>query len=109
MATDLTLERIQEMKEKIFQAFNHLTTPPNYELTPEDRADPRRLADFHRAKELMLSRQIETTADRLIGLSNSFASLVLAETALTTGQVAVVPKPNGSTPSGGLEPRGRER
>lgn len=108
MATDL--ERIQEMKEKLLIAFDHITQPPDIELPhPEISADPQRLAGFHRAKELMLKRHIETTADSIIGLSNSFASLVLAETALTTRQVPVIPKPGYRTPSGGREPPGRDR
>jgi hypothetical protein len=109
MATDLTLERIQYMKEKLFLAFNHLATPPTREPTERDIADPVRMADFRRGEELIRRGHIERSADRLVGLSNSFASLVLAEAALTTGQVAIIPQPNGPKPSGGREPRELER
>jgi hypothetical protein len=108
MATDL--ERIQEMKDKLLIAFDHITQPPHIELPhAEISDDPRRLAEFHRAKELMLKRHIEATADSIIGLSNSFASLVLAETALITRQVPILPKPGYRPPSGGRDPQGRDR
>lgn len=108
MATDL--ERIQEMKEKLLIAFDHITQTPDIELPhPEISADPRRLTDFNRGKELMLKRHIETTANSIIGLSNSFASLVLAEAALTARQVPILPKPGHRPPSDGHEPPGRDR
>lgn len=110
MATELTLERIQEMKEKLFQAFNALGTPVELEPTSLQRDDPAKAELFRRAQGESLRRSLSSNADRLSGLSQSFASLVLAEVALTSGQPAALSQPTSRpVASGGREPRTLDR